>query len=126
MHMEFKKERLRVDYEVMVGYAWVVWHFLGNVKHCERVDVQLEECEKKEKTKGMVPLALMWIAWSEKNRRAIESVESSFFQLGSSLHSLFFFGCTQKVPSCIDDWVEFVYRESYRFVNSLLFSRSLV
>lgn len=36
-----------------MGYAWVVWHFLGNVKHCERIDVQLEECENEEKTKGM-------------------------------------------------------------------------
>ncbi|KAF3666553.1 Zinc-metallopeptidase, peroxisomal [Capsicum annuum] len=30
----------------------VVWHFFGNAKHCERVDIQLEEREK-EKTKGM-------------------------------------------------------------------------
>lgn len=57
MHVEFTKERLWVDYEVMVGYA-AVWHFLGNVKHCERVGMQLEEHEKKEKRRAwnMVPL----------------------------------------------------------------------
>jgi len=73
----------------------------------------------------MVLLVLMWIVWSEKSEELLLSIESNFFQL-SSLHSLVFFWCTQKVPSCIDDWVEVACRESYHFVTSLLFGTSLV
>uniref|UniRef100_A0A0V0GU85 Putative ovule protein n=1 Tax=Solanum chacoense TaxID=4108 RepID=A0A0V0GU85_SOLCH len=50
---------------------------------------------------NMVQLALMWVVWRERNRRAFEGVESSSPQ--SSLRSLILFWCTQKVPYCIDE-----------------------
>lgn len=56
----------------------------------------------------MVPIALMWVVWRERRRSAYEGVESSFLQLRSSLRSLIFFWCKQKVPSCLEDWVDFV------------------
>lgn len=31
----------------------MVWYLMGNVKNCERVDIQLEEREKEKKTQGM-------------------------------------------------------------------------
>lgn len=55
----------------------------------------------------MVPLALMWVVWRERNRRASKGVESSFTPLRSSFRPLIFFWCTLKVPFCIDDGVEF-------------------
>lgn len=49
---------------------------------------------------------IMWVVWREKNKRAFEGVESSSPQ--SIIHSLILFWCTQKVPYCVDDWVEFL------------------
>lgn len=53
---------------------------------------------------NVVPLALMWVNWRERKKRAFEGVELSFSPSKSSLRSLIFFWCTQKVPSCIDNW----------------------
>lgn len=40
----------------------------------------------------MVPLALMRVAWKERNKRAFEEVESSFLNLGVVSDPLFSFG----------------------------------
>lgn len=82
------------------------------------------KCVRRRRAWNMIPFVVMWVVWSERNRRAIEGVESSFSQLRSSLCSLIFFWYTQKVPCCIDDWVELV--ENHIFCNSLLFAISLV
>lgn len=55
----------------------------------------------------------------KKNKRAFQGIESSFSQLKSSLHSLIFFWCMQKVPCCIYRRVIEICRESYRIVNSI-------
>lgn len=45
-------------------------------KTIERSAVLLKEQEKEKTTKGwnFVPLALMWVVWRERNRRAFEGV----------------------------------------------------
>lgn len=63
---------------------------------------------KKQRAWNMVLIALMWVVWRERNRRAFEGAESSFLQLKCSLRSLVFFWYKQKVPHCIEDWVDFV------------------
>lgn len=58
----------------------MVWYSFGYAKNCVRVDVQLEEPKKEERRRAwnVVPLALMRVAWKERNKRAFEEVESSF------------------------------------------------
>lgn len=72
----------------------------------------------------MLPVALIWIIWSERNRRAFEGVEMGFGQLRSSLRSLVYFWCAHVVPGCIGLGV--FCREPYRFVGSLPFGIPLV
>lgn len=56
-----------------------------------------EYLRKRKVVYNVVPLALMWIVWIERNRRAFEGVESSFSPLGIVSVS---FGAHK--------WVEFV------------------
>lgn len=48
---------------------------------------------------GVVLLALMWIVWRERNRRAFE---------GGRNRSLVYFWCTRVVLGCVEDLVSFV------------------
>lgn len=60
------------------------WAFRSRKKRCMEWDV--------------VPLALMWIIWLERNRRAFDRSEKDFVHLS----------CTHRFTTCIDEWVLFV------------------
>lgn len=105
---------------VMMWYVWMVWHFLVYAENCERIDIQLEEW----KNWNLVPLALMWVVWRERNRRTFDGVEWSFPQLRSSLRSLIFFWYTHK-SSELYRRLGGVCRESSFAVESLPFGKSI-
>ena len=63
---------------------------------------------RKQKAWKFAPLALMWVVWGERNRRAFEEIESPFSHLKNSLLSLIAFWCTHIAPTCIEDWASFV------------------
>ncbi|PHT74263.1 hypothetical protein T459_21540 [Capsicum annuum] len=54
----------------------MVSHFLGNAKNCERFDVSLEKSEirlRRRRAWNMVSMALMWVVWRERNKRAYDA-----------------------------------------------------
>lgn len=67
----------------------MVWNFLSSVRICEGVDIQLESGARTRRhgTWNVIPLALMWVVWKERNRRAFKGAEMSLVQLrGRILH----------------------------------------
>lgn len=52
-------------------------------------------------------LALLWVIWSGRSRRAFEGVEQDFAKRQNSLVFLVCFWCSHETPTSIEDWVSF-------------------
>ena len=78
----------------------MVWNFLSSVRICEGVDIQLESGARTRRhgTWNVIPLALMWVIWKERNRRAFEGVAQDCVELQTSLFYLVSFWCTHEAP----------------------------
>nr|XP_016514716.1 PREDICTED: uncharacterized protein LOC107831463 [Nicotiana tabacum] len=56
----------------------------------------------------LAPLAIMWVIWKERNKRAFEGVGQDFVKLQSSLLFLVSFWGTYEIPTCIEDRASFI------------------
>lgn len=79
----------------------MVWSFLGCAKEL-MLNWKSGARGRRHKAWDVTPLALTWVIWKERNKRAFEGVKISFPQLRNSLWSLIVFWSICAIPVCME------------------------